>query len=152
MHACIHTRARAHTHTHALTNTHTHTRGACVCRAGAFVSGAPSLLPSSVPSLHPTLSPTSFPSLVSGAAGSNECPAGAVRIETEAACRAAAAAAGKTPYQTFVTTESNYPRGCYAYRNYAYLNAHAVGAGHPAAQLLCAVVTTGVRPHKMWQG
>ncbi len=89
---------------------------------------------------------------VSGADGGNECPAGAVRIETEAACRAAAAAAGKTPYQTFVTTESSYPRGCYAYRNYAYLNADAVGDGHPAAQLLCAVVTTGAPPRRCGRG
>ncbi len=78
---------------------------------------------------------------VSGAAGSNECPAGSVRIEAEAACRTAAAAAGKTiiPGATFVETESTYPRGCYyTGTNDAFFNTHAVGAGRGTAQLLCA--------------
>jgi hypothetical protein len=86
---------------------------------------------------------------VSGAAGSNECPAGSVRIETEAACRAAAAAAGKTPALfTFVVTSSTSPRGCYytTSTNTSYLNTHAVGAGTSSSQLLCAAVTTGA-PH-----
>ncbi len=75
---------------------------------------------------------------VSGAAGSNECPVGSVRIETEAACRTAAAAAGKTFYG--VMTNPDYPRGCSydTYNNYAYFNDHAVGAGVSYAQLLCA--------------
>jgi hypothetical protein len=78
---------------------------------------------------------------VSGAAGSNACPAGSVRIETEAACRTAVAAAGKT--FGFVETVSYIPRGCYHYTgsNYVYFNAHAVGAGNSDAQLLCAVTT-----------
>jgi hypothetical protein len=85
---------------------------------------------------------------VSGAAGSNACPAGSVRIETEAACRAAVAAVGKTAGSTFVETDPNYPRGCYYYStltNYAYFNTHAVGAGWSTVQLLCAAaaVTTG---------
>jgi hypothetical protein len=83
---------------------------------------------------------------MSGADGSNECPAGSARIETEAACRAAVAAAGKTPYSTFVETDPDSPRGC-AYSayasNYAYFNTHAVGAGHSASLLLCARATTG---------
>jgi hypothetical protein len=85
---------------------------------------------------------------VSGAAGSNECPAGSPRIEAEAACRTAAAAAGKIPSTStsypFVETESAYPRGCYydTTDNYAYFNTHAVGAGYSYAQLLCA---TGAR-------
>ncbi len=95
---------------------------------------------------------------VSGAAGSNECPAGAFRIETEAACRTAVTAAGKT--FDFVETDPTWPRGCYytianvalfnahavganAITNVAYFNAHAVGAGNSNAQLLCAAVTTG---------
>jgi hypothetical protein len=79
---------------------------------------------------------------VSGAAGSNECPAGSARIATEAACRTAAAAAGK--YFRDVTTESGYPRGCYIWTtDYAYFNPHAVGAGNSEAQLLCTAVTTG---------
>ncbi len=75
---------------------------------------------------------------VSGAAGSNACPAGSARIETEAACRTAAAAAGKT--FRFVWTVSTYPRGCYyvTINDYAFFNAHAVGAGDSGYQLLCA--------------
>jgi hypothetical protein len=86
---------------------------------------------------------------VFGAAGSNECPAGTVRIEAEAACRTAAAAAGKTiPGLTFVETDAAFPRGCYyeTSSNNAFLNTHAVGAGY-SAQLLCAaLVTTGAPP------
>jgi hypothetical protein len=87
---------------------------------------------------------------VSGAVGSNECPAGSVRIATEAACRAAAAAAGKTadsPFGRFYATE---PRGCIYYNtsgDYAYFNTHAVGAGSSYSQLLCAAVTTGAPSH-----
>ncbi len=81
---------------------------------------------------------------VSGAVNSNECPAGSVRIETEAACRTAVAAAGKTPmpgspWTNFVISDPDRPRGCYySSLNYAFFNTHAVGAGHPYAQLLCA--------------
>jgi hypothetical protein len=83
---------------------------------------------------------------VSGAAGSNACPAGSVRIETEAACRTAAAAAGKPAGSSsfpFVRTDSNRPRGCYYSSNNAYFNTHAVGAGWSGFQLLCAALTTG---------
>ncbi len=74
----------------------------------------------------------------SGAVGSNECPAGSVRIEAEAACRTAAAAAGKTFY--FVVTDPIPPRGCYyvTSSNAAYFNTHPVGAGDSNRQLLCA--------------
>ncbi len=82
---------------------------------------------------------------VSGAAGSNACPAGSVRIEAEAACRAAAAAAGTLvgSGSGFSGTWSDYPKGCYYYtsNNYAAFNTHVVGAGNPNAQLLCAAVT-----------
>jgi hypothetical protein len=75
---------------------------------------------------------------------SNECPAGSVRIETEAACRTAAAASGKTVGSPFVVTDSSDPRGCYSYlSNIAYFNTHAVGAAFVYAQLLCADVSTG---------
>ena len=91
---------------------------------------------------------------VSGAAGSNACPAGSVRIEAEAACRTAAAAAGRTPSTStsypFVETYPSSPRGCYYdSTNTAYFNAHAVGAGY-STQLLCAaLVTTGAPlPHR----
>jgi hypothetical protein len=85
---------------------------------------------------------------VSGAAGSNACPAGSARIEAEAACRTAAAAAGKTPDSPFVETYSGFPRGCYydTTYNYAWFNTHAVGAGRSGRQLLCATtVTAGAR-------
>ena len=89
---------------------------------------------------------------ISGAAGSNACPAGSVRIATEAACRTAVAAAGKTPSTStsspFVGTFSSFPRGCYFWTtsNNAYFNTHAVGAGCFNAQLLCAAVTTTGAP------
>jgi hypothetical protein len=88
---------------------------------------------------------------VSSAAGSNECPAGSGRIETEAACRAAAAAAGKTPSTStsspFVVTRSNRPRGCYyvSSTDTAYFNTDAVGAG-TSIRLLCAAATAGAPP------
>jgi hypothetical protein len=85
---------------------------------------------------------------VSGAAASNACPAGSVRIETEAACRTAAAAAGKTPSSNFVWTLSGFPRGCYYYTsgNTAYFNAHAVGAGYSGTQPLCAALAATGAP------
>ncbi len=86
---------------------------------------------------------------MSGAAGSNECPAGSVRIETEAACRTAAAAAGKTVPSSFVETDPEYPRGCYSSTNIAWFNAHAVGAGDSNARLLCAAATTGALPPRL---
>ena len=80
---------------------------------------------------------------MSGAAGSNACPAGSVRIEAEAACRTAAAAAGKTLGSNFVETNSAFPRGCYYTTDWAYFNTHAVGAGYSGYQPLCATVATG---------
>jgi hypothetical protein len=86
---------------------------------------------------------------VSAAEGSNACPAGSVRIETEDACRTAAAAAGMTAASRFVETSYRYPRGCYystsfiTSTNIAYFNAHAVGAGDSRYRLLCAAVTAG---------
>jgi hypothetical protein len=84
---------------------------------------------------------------MSGADGSNECPAGSVRIETDAECRAAAAAMGKTAGSSFVESESAFPRGCYygSTNNVAYLNPHALGAGSSGYRLLCAA-TTGAPP------
>jgi hypothetical protein len=81
---------------------------------------------------------------VSGDLGSNACPAGSVRIETEAACRTAAAAAGKTPGSPFVFSDAYYPRGCETSGNYAYFNVHADGAGSYDAQLLCAKIACTV--------
>ena len=85
---------------------------------------------------------------VSGAAGSNVCPAGSVRIETEAACRTAVAFAGKTPSSTFVLPNSARPRGCYyeSSGNDAWFNADAVGAGSSFYQLLCAALATAGAP------
>jgi hypothetical protein len=88
---------------------------------------------------------------VSGADGSNECPAGSVRIETEAACRTAVTGLGKAPGSSsndFVQSLPSYPRGCYYDRRdrFAYFNPHAAGAGIFGFQLLCASVTTGAPP------
>jgi hypothetical protein len=85
---------------------------------------------------------------VSGAAGSNACPAGSVRIETEAACRTAVTAAGKT--FSSVETHSSYPRGCYyiTTSTTAWLNTHAVGAGQSGSQPLCAALATAGAPLK----
>jgi hypothetical protein len=83
---------------------------------------------------------------VSGADGSNECPAGSVRIEDEAMCRTAAAAAGMKPWWDFVETDPTSPRGCFYERRNVYLNSHAVGAGHPYWFLLCAALTTTGAP------
>jgi hypothetical protein len=89
---------------------------------------------------------------VSGAAGSNACPAGSVWIETEPACRTAAAAEGKTAASPFVMTSPMTPRGCHyiTVNNYAFFNADAVGADFVgnggAVHLLCAVTTNGAPP------
>jgi hypothetical protein len=86
---------------------------------------------------------------VSGAAGSNECPAGSTRIANQAACRTAATAAGKLVGSPFVETDPAYPRGCYysISDNTAYFNRDAVGAGVSDYQVLCAaLVTTGAPP------
>ena len=85
---------------------------------------------------------------MSGDAGSNACPAGSVRIVTEAACRTAVTAAGKTPSPNhFVETYDHVPRGCFYFTgsNNAIFNADAVGTGVSYAQPLCAAatVTTG---------
>ena len=83
---------------------------------------------------------------VSGASGSNECPAGSVRVEAEAACRTAAAAAGKT--FTTVGTSSAVPRGCYysTSTNNAWFNTHAFGAGVSGYQIFCAAAANTGEP------
>ncbi len=83
---------------------------------------------------------------VSGAASSNACPAGSIRIETQAACLTAVAAAGKTVASAFMETSYFSPRGCYYSGNNAFFNTHEVGAGESGSQLLCAAVTTGAPP------
>ena len=82
---------------------------------------------------------------MSGAAGTNECPRGFVRIETEEACRSAVEAAGKTASSSFVGTWTIWPGGCFYtnHNNIAFFNTEAVGASASNAQLLCAAVTTG---------
>ncbi len=88
---------------------------------------------------------------LSGDLGSNACPAGSVRIQAEAACRTAAAAAGRTFF--WVETSKWTPRGCYFTNNVyatgrgdAFFNAHAAGGGWPGTQLLCAALTTAGAP------
>jgi hypothetical protein len=91
-----------------------------------------------------------------GAAGNNSCPGGSVRIETEAACRTAAAAAGMPVGSPFMKTDSIYPMGCYlfqwcapgegdvdrcnSYSSSVFFNPHPnpFGASDPLRKLLCA--------------
>ncbi len=82
---------------------------------------------------------------VAGAAGSNECPAGSARIETEDACRNAVILTGKYANPSFVQTNEFAPRGCYytTVLNTAYFNNHSVGAGYSGAQPLCAAAAAG---------
>ncbi len=84
---------------------------------------------------------------VSGAAGSNVCPAGSMRIVTEEGCRTAAGAARKTMDSTFVVTYPTLPRGCYyTYNSIVNLNTAPDGAGDSNYWLLCAVTSTGAPP------
>jgi hypothetical protein len=79
---------------------------------------------------------------VSGADGSNVCPAGSERIVTEAACSTAATAAGMNSESvSFSEADSDSPKGCYYFSDTVYFNPHAVGAGVEGAMLLCAAVT-----------
>ncbi len=77
-------------------------------------------------------------------AGSNKCPASSVRIETEAACRRAAAAMG----MLFIGANnfSAAPSGCYAKPTTTdrrvYLNTNSQGAGSTTRQLVCTVSAT----------
>ncbi len=96
---------------------------------------------------------------VLGVAGSNECPAGTVRIETEAECRIAAAARGLKLWGVWMymcdgcannwqsdpaaanilQNDVNWLRGCYLVTFYdrVLFNTHAVGKGQPQGTLLC---------------
>jgi hypothetical protein len=76
-----------------------------------------------------------------GVAGNNTCPAGSVRIETEAACRTAAAALGKSvDSSSFVVTAPLAPPGC-AFNpsnNQAQFNTiSGSGTGSSSRQVLC---------------
>jgi hypothetical protein len=81
---------------------------------------------------------------------SNACPAGSVRIETEAACRTAAGAAGKAVSKwMFLRTSATYPRGCYYdHLNDVYFNTDPVGGSSWSYTLLCAAVTTTGAPDR----
>jgi hypothetical protein len=83
-----------------------------------------------------------------GVPGSSACPVGSVRIETEAACRTAAAALGKTvDSSSFVVTVLLAPSGC-AFNpstNQAQFNTiSGLGAASTSRQVLC--VATGAPP------
>ena len=81
---------------------------------------------------------------MSGSAGRNECPAGSSRIETEAVCRAAVAATGKTLGSPFVDSNPDFPRGCYLMTNDAFFNQHVPGGSDSGSRLLCSVVSAVV--------
>jgi hypothetical protein len=90
---------------------------------------------------------------MAGATGSNDCPAGSVRIETEAACRTALAAWGRTMMEPSFPMSVG-PRGCSYFiptlSDIAFFNTDPVGMGNPGVQLLChANGTTGaLQPHR----
>ncbi len=73
-----------------------------------------------------------------GEDGSNRCPASYYAIVNAAACKTAAAAAGKAYLGS--VTDPSYPSGCYVYLDNGgfYFNADAVGAGNPGTLLLCS--------------
>ena len=75
-----------------------------------------------------------------GNLGSNRCPPNSVKILTEAACRIATAAAGKSINEhTFVETVPYNPSGCNWGGAYGMsFNTHAVGAGDSSRKPLCA--------------
>jgi hypothetical protein len=83
---------------------------------------------------------------VSGADSGNVCPASSVRIETEAACRTAVSAVGKTAgsgfANSFVQAFATWPRGCSYSGINAYFNTDPVGAGRFSYKLLCAAFAT----------
>ncbi len=88
-----------------------------------------------------------------GPANSNQCPASSERIVTEAACKTAAAAAGKSWKQ--ISYNAFYPAGCYIYslapETYVILNTHETGAASRYAQLLCAtkaISAPSSHPHR----
>jgi hypothetical protein len=78
-----------------------------------------------------------------GVAGSNDCPANASRIPTEAACRIAAIATGEFGWSGS-SADANFPRGCYSFGGFNW-NPHTVGAGNAGARLLC-IAPTGASP------
>lgn len=76
---------------------------------------------------------------VFGALGSNSCPAGSVRIATEAACRTAASATQLTYSAT--ESDSSFPVGCYHYfdfGSYVNFNTHSNGGGDRHSRPLCS--------------
>jgi hypothetical protein len=82
---------------------------------------------------------------VYGAFGSNECPPGSARIETATGCRAAADAAGRGYFPTFLNV-SSMPRGCYVTGSAVVLNEHAAGDFNLQARLLCYTGTAVFTP------
>jgi hypothetical protein len=87
----------------------------------------------------------------SGAAGSNDCPAGYVRIMSEAECRAAAVAKGKVQCDPgFVLTASTLPRGCMygtGGNDCVMLNTDLNGAGFADANYQFFTLCAGAPPY-----
>jgi hypothetical protein len=76
---------------------------------------------------------------------SNECEAGFVRIETEAACNKANTFIGLSG-PVIVETESIMPRGCYLSLDSppaVFFNNDRVGSGESTSKLLCVPAPTG---------
>ena len=87
-----------------------------------------------------------------GEDGSNQCPASYFAIVNAAACKTAAAAAGKAYLSS--ESESSSPSGCYFDRGKAgfFLNDAAVGASYPRKLLLCSGAALLAQPAEAPQG
>jgi hypothetical protein len=79
------------------------------------------------------------PTYVYGDWGSNECPAGYVRITDASACETAATAMGKV-WLADPTDTVDRPSGCFWNEeggSNVFLNSHLIGSGYPRRLLLC---------------
>jgi hypothetical protein len=84
-------------------------------------------------------------------AGTNECPAGFLRIETEAACNKAYTVLGSSRAIS-VETEPTAPRGCYVYTvgsQTVFFNNDPLGAGEEDSQLICKAAPTTGAPRRV---
>ena len=83
-----------------------------------------------------------------GNAGNDTCPENAARIDSEEACKRAAAVMGKDWGASNNATDRS--SGCYVDKrggSPVFFNAHPVGSGHADARPLCAVGTAASQSH-----
>ena len=89
--------------------------------------------------------------VVFGNVGSNLCPDGYMRIETESTCQSAAAVE-RIAYMDKLVSPF-FPKGCFVDRqnNRVYFNTHASGAGEPDSRLLCMLGARPARTARLWK-